>query len=396
VASRDVRKAIWQRAEQVSPRWIKLSDKIHANPETSFEEFKASTWLSEAFAGLGFSVETGVGGISTAFRATFDGGKPGPIVGVLIEYDALKDLGHACAHNTKGPAALCGLEAFLREVPGFSGRIIVYGCPAEESGGGKVLMTEAGVFSDSDLCLELGVAADFGTGARFWASQGMEISFRGVSGHAGLKHGNAVNAVEPLLFVLGNLDYLRARLGDKGLLHAVITSGGTSPGVVPERAQALIRVRTRTPRLTESYVAHVKALANLAAEVSGASVATKTDLLYSDYVKCPSLTQLIFNNFREMGIEADWLLDFTPRGSSDVGNVSHVVPTETIYVGLGHGLAAHTPAYREAAGGEPGHNVVINGGKILASCLLDLLTGDSGALLAKVREEFAQGKAAAE
>lgn len=396
MASRAEARAAWQRAEAVSPRWIELSDRIHANPETSFEEFKASSWLSEAFAGLGFSVETGVGGIRTAFRATLDSGKKGPSVGIIVEYDALEGLGHACAHNTKGPAVLCGVEAFLKEAPGFSGRIIVYGCPAEESGGGKVLMTEAGVFSGSDLCLELGVAADFGTGPRFWASQGMEINFKGVSGHAGLKHGRAVNALEPLLFVLGNLGYLRANLGDRGLLHAVVTSGGMSPGVVPDMTQALVRVRTLTPRLTEKYVGYIKSLADLAGEVSGATVAVSTDLLYSDYVKCPSLTRLIFDNFKEMGIEADWLLDMAPRGSSDVGNVSHVVPTETIYVGLGHGLAAHTPAYREAAGGEPGHKVVVCGGKILASCLLDLLTRDSEALLAEVREEFARGKAAVE
>jgi amidohydrolase len=384
------KEAAWHSADECSRRWIQLSDKIHANPETAFEEYKASAWLSEAFSGLGFCVETGVGGLPTAFRATLDTGTAGPSVGIIVEYDALKGLGHACAHNTKGPAVLCGLEAFLNTTPKFSGKIIVYGCPAEESGGGKVFMTEAGVFSGSDLCLELGVAPDFGTGARFWASQGTEITFRGVSGHAGMKDGKAVNALDPLLFVLGQLGYLRTSLGDEGLLHAVVTEGGISPGVVPDEARALVRVRALTPELTEKYVGHLRALVRWAGEVSGATEAVSTSLLYSDYIKCPSLAKFISERFRELGVEAEWLLDMMPSGSSDVGNVSHVVPTETIYVGLGHGLAAHTPAYREAAGGEPGHRVVVNGAKILASCLVDLLTDDVGPLLGQIRKEFDQ------
>lgn len=96
----ELKKAVCEKIGDAS-HWVELSDRIHANPETNFEEFKASGWLAGELRTLGFEVETGVGGIATAFRATLDSGTPGPSVGFIMEYDALEGMGHACGHNTK-------------------------------------------------------------------------------------------------------------------------------------------------------------------------------------------------------------------------------------------------------------------------------------------------------
>ena len=384
----DLKRAAVEAVEPLAPYWFELSDRIHANPEFNFNEYKASKWLCEAFEKLGFTAELGAGGIDTAFTAVLDSKKPGPSVGIIIEYDAIEGLGHACAHNTKGPAVLCGIEAFLKTCPDFRGKIIAFGCPAEEGGGGKIIMTEAGVFKAADVCLELGVGPDFGTGSKVLARQGLTLTSIGKSAHAGLRHLPSINALDSLLFVLGSLDYLRKHLGTQGIINAIIEDGGKNPAVIPGRAVVQMEVRATKKAILEKYVDAIERLVHISQSVSGARIDVKKSLTYLDYVKCPSLATMVMNNFRELGIEAEWLLDMEPRGSSDVGNVSHTVPTETIYIGLQHGLVPHTPEYREAAGGEPGHRAIVNGGKMLAMCLIDLLVHDSDELLQRARHEF--------
>jgi amidohydrolase len=132
-----------------------LSLQIHANPELCFKEEKASAWLGHFLGKHGAQVEQGVGGLSTAFRATIPGQGPGPTVAILAEYDALPGIGHACDHNiiaTSGVGAGAALAAALKTVP-FAGRIQVIGTPAEEGGAGKVRLMEAGVFKDVDAAM---------------------------------------------------------------------------------------------------------------------------------------------------------------------------------------------------------------------------------------------------
>lgn len=384
-----VKKAVIAAVDPLAPRWIKLSDKIHANPETNFKEYKASKWLTDAARELGCDVQLGVAGIDTAFTATYDSGKPGPAVGVIVEYDALEGLGHACAHNTKGPGALLGLEAFIKAVPDFNGKIVIFGCPAEEGGGGKVIMAEKGVFDNVDVCLEFGTSSDWGTGPRRFARQGLLLTARGKSAHAALRHLKSINAFDALLYVLENFRYLRKTLGDDGLINAVMLEGGKSSSVIPDLSIVKMEVRALRRSIMEKYVDLVERVVSIAADASGAKIDIEKSSVYADAVKCPSLAQLIMENFKEFGLEdAQWLLDEDALGSSDVGNVSHIVPTETINVGLGKGLMAHTVEYREASGGEPGHRVVVDGAKVLDLCLVDLLVYDSSKFFCKLKAEF--------
>lgn len=384
-----VKKAVIAAVDPLAPRWIELSDKIHANPETNFKEYKASKWLTDAARELGCSVELGVGGIDTAFTATYDSGKPGPAVGVIVEYDALEGLGHACAHNTKGPGALLGLEAFIKAAPDFRGKIVVFGCPAEEGGGGKVIMAENNVFDNVDVCLEFGTSSEWGTGPRRFARQRLLLTARGKSAHAALRNLKSINAFDALLYVLENFRYLRKTLGDDGLINAVMLDGGKAPSVIPDLAVVNMEVRALKRSIMDKYVDLVERVVSIAADASGAKIDIKKSSVYADAVKCPSLANLIMDNFKEFGLEdPQWLLDEDALGSSDVGNVSHIVPTETINIGLGKGLVAHTAEYREASGGEPGHRVVVDGAKVLDMCLADLLVHDGSEFLARVKAEF--------
>lgn len=388
-----VKKSVLAAVDPIAPRWIALSEKIHANPETNYEEVKACGWLTEAASALGFSVEVGVADIPTAFIATYDSGKPGPAVGIIAEYDALEGLGHACAHNTKGPAGLCGAEAFIKTCPDFRGKILILGCPAEEGGGAKVFMTERGVFDGLDVVLEVGVAPEWGVGTRRFSRQGLILTARGKSAHAGMKHLKSINALDPLLFVLESLRYLTKTLGDDGLITSVVRNGGISASVIPDLAAVQVEVRAEKRHIMEKYVDLVERLAVVAADASGAKIDIEKSLVYADAIKCRSLADMVMKNVQDFGVGAEWLFDSYPIGSTDAGNISHIVPLETFNVAIGSGILPHTVEYREAAGGEPGRQIVINGAKIVGMCLVDLLVHDSEDLLKKIKAEFDVAKA---
>ena len=131
----------------------KIAMDIHSNPELQFEEHKAAAWLTEMLEKEGFLVERGIAGLDTAFKAVWEGEKGGPVIGLLCEYDALKGLGHACGHNLIAPSSVGAALALKKAFPRLKGRIEVYGTPGEEGGGGKVIMSDKGVFDKLDAAM---------------------------------------------------------------------------------------------------------------------------------------------------------------------------------------------------------------------------------------------------
>lgn len=385
-----IKKNVLKAVDFSARRWIELSDKIHRNPETAFNEVKACKWLSDAARELGFHVEVGVAGIPTAFFATYDSKKPGPSIGIVVEYDALEGLGHACAHNTKCPAALCGAEAFIKTCPDFRGKIVILGCPAEESGGGKVLMVERGAIHglNLDVCFEIGVAPEWGVGTRRFSRQGLTLTARGKSAHSGMKHHESINALDSLMFVMETLRYLSKTLGEGGIITSVVTNGGITASVIPDFAQIEVEIQGVTRNTMEKYVDLVERLADVSAEASGAEIAVKKSVVYANTIKTRCLADMVMGNLKDFGVDAEWLFDSYPIGCTDPGNISHIVPLETYEVAIGSGILPHTIEYREAAGSKPGHNVVVNGAKVLGMCLVDLLVHDSDDFLKKLRAEF--------
>ena len=134
---------------------IGVSHAIHADPEVAFQEYRASKRLADELKLAGFAVERGVGGLPTAFRAELQGDQPGATIAILAEYDALPDVGHGCGHNIIATSALGAGLALARAAEGFAGRVLVIGTPAEEGGGGKIILAEAGVFGDVDAAMML-------------------------------------------------------------------------------------------------------------------------------------------------------------------------------------------------------------------------------------------------
>ena len=221
---------------------VAVSRDIHAHPELNYQETYSSAALATALERHGFSVERGVGGVETAFRAEAQGnGGDGPTVAFLAEYDALPDIGHGCGHNLiaiSNLGAMLGAVNALRDLPG---KLVILGTPAEEGGGGKVRMIEGGAFSDVDISLSshpssnitvipTSIAMD-----ESWslAMVGYRYAYHGKASHASTVPHEGINALNSVIHLFTGIDALRQHLKEDVRIHGVITDGGKAPNVVP-------------------------------------------------------------------------------------------------------------------------------------------------------------------
>jgi amidohydrolase len=224
-----------------------LSRQIYENPELGFQERKALQWLSAFLQEAGFSVEPGTAGIETAFRAEVRGLKDRPNVALLAEYDALKGLGHACGHNLICSASVGAAAALHRAAPHLPGTLTVLGTPAEEDGGGKVIMVDRGVFDEIDAAMMFHPSRDNWWVRGALAAQPLSVKFRGRPAHAAAMPERGINALNALLLTFHGIDSLRQHVTADVRIHGIITHGGDAPNIVPAYAW-WCRPSTRTSR----------------------------------------------------------------------------------------------------------------------------------------------------
>ena len=240
-----------------------LSKDIHSHPELNYQERYSSSALAGFLERRDIQVERGVGGLETAFRATIPGGAgEGPTIAVLAEYDALPEIGHGCGHNLIAMAAMgaaLGLQANAQDLPG---RVVVIGTPAEEGGGGKIRLLEAGVFDDVDATLSSHpfsnrtLAPTTAAAGDSWslAMVGFRYMYHGKAAHAAAAPEAGINALNAVVHLFTGIDALRQHLRDDVRIHGVITDGGLAPNVVPEFAAANFMLRCRDRRYLSDVV----------------------------------------------------------------------------------------------------------------------------------------------
>ncbi len=251
-----------------------MSQFVHAHPEIALEEVESAEAVADTLERHGFTVERGIAGLPTAFKATKGSGSP--VIAFLAEYDALPELGHGCGHNLiagSNVAAGIGLAAALEHVPG---TVIVFGTPAEEAYGGKVVMADAGAFDGVDVVLSshpaamtARVALEPGSGSCL-AVQEVVIVFHGKTAHAASDPENGVNALNAVIHTFTGIDALRQHVTPDVRIHGIITHGGVAPNVVPEYARARFYVRAQTQRAVRDLVEKVHHIAEGAALITGA------------------------------------------------------------------------------------------------------------------------------
>ncbi|MFQ6027032.1 MAG: M20 family metallopeptidase [Dehalococcoidia bacterium] len=393
------RDVVSQAIESHREELLGVSLDIHAHPELNYEERHAAALLADALERHGFAVERGIGGVETAFRGTINGsGDDGPTVALLAEYDALPDIGHGCGHNL---IAISNLGAGLGTLAAMSscpGRLVVLGTPAEEGGGGKIRLLEAGVFDDIDAVLSSHPASNRTTIpteiplGESWslAMVGYRYAYHGKAAHAAVAPEQGINALNSVVHLFTGIDALRQHLREDVRIHGVITDGGKAANVVPDFAAANFMLRSRDREYLHEVVEKVQQVAEGAAQLTGARLEIlPAHPLYENVQPNAAMARLAQRNAEAVGMHVDEPLPGSRGGgaSTDFGNVSQVKPSFYLRFAVSETpIPGHSLAMAEAAKSELGHDNAIATAKVLALTACDLLTDP--ALLAAAQEEF--------
>lgn len=366
-------------AERLRPELLELSHAIHDNPELRFEEFQASEMITEYLKNMGFSVVMGIGDMPTAFRAEKQFGVGGPTIGVFCEYDALPDIGHACGHNiiaTAGAGAGVAACSWLEKNGPQNGKVVVVGSPGEEGGGGKVYLIEAGALDEFDAMVMVHPSGYNAVDRPNLGRMSLEFSFTGKPSHAAAAPDLGVNALDGATLMLVAVGLLRQQLRPDSRVHAIIVDGGQSVNIIPERAKVKLFIRSADDDYLRGRM--LKAVTDCA---NGSAIATGTSVTieevapaYQPIITNPILAQILQSAFESIGRNIDPLPNKpTSAGSTDMGNVSRVVPSVHGYICVTPGLAIHTHDFEEAAGMEAGEEATIDGAAALATVIASLI-----------------------
>ena len=360
-----------------------LSLDIHAHPEENYEERHAHAALACFLESAGWEVERSAYGIETAFEAGFgaSAGNGGPAVAVLCEYDALPVIGHACGHNliaASGVAAGLGIAAAL-EAHGIEGSVRVLGSPAEEGGGGKIKLIEAGAFERVGAAMMIHPGMADVISPTVLAIDTCVVEFRGRNAHAAAAPWEGRNALDALVHAYNGVALLRQQLRPETRIHAVIHHGGEKPNIIPDRAAAEFYVRAKREHLLDQTIERVEAVFRGAAEATG----TEAEISwrggrYSDLASNAPLAERFGEHFADQGVRA---LDLERPsdagfGSTDMGNVSHVVPSIHPMYRIEAESGNHTAGFTAAAATESAHAATLKASAAMAATALDWLSSE--------------------
>jgi aminobenzoyl-glutamate utilization protein B len=417
--------------------YTSVANQIWQFAEVGYQEKQSSALLQSELKNAGFTVRAGVANIPTAFVAEFGSGKP--VIGILAEFDALpglsqqitperspiagKEAGHACGHHlfgTASTAAAIAVKEWLQS-SGRQGTIRLYGTPAEEGGGGKIYMVRAGLFRDADVVLDwhAGSANNASPGPSL-ANKSGKFRFRGVSAHAAGAPWRGRSALDGIEALNHMVDMLREHVPDGTRIHYVITDGGKAPNVVPDFAEGYYYVRHQDARIVLEVWDRIKKAAEGAA--MGTETKVEEEVVNGVYALLPNetLARVVDANLRAVGgvtytaeerafaekirktlgddlppiDQASTVLPFTPRsvatgGSTDVGDVSWVVPNGRFYGATWvPGTPSHSWQAVAAGGMSIGHKGMLVAAKTLALTAHDLFM--DAATIQKARAEFDQ------
>ena len=325
---------IYNEGQLIKERLAEISDYIYNNPELGNEEYKAVEALTIFLKEHNFQVECPIADMDTAFKATFDSGKPGMTIGYLCEYDALPKIGHGCGHNMIGVMSSGAAVALSKVLDEIGGKIIVYGTPAEETNGGKVILAEAGVFDELDAAMIVHPDGETRASGSSSALYPIRFIYKGKTAHAASCPEKGINALNSVIQLFNGIDALRQHVTPDVRMHGIITKGGVAANIVPDEAIADFYFRASTKERGTEVVEKVKKIAEGAALMTGATLEMERyELPYDDLNTNETLSEMFNSNLRELGI-TDIKEAKSTGGSSDIGNVSYVAPTIHPYIGI--------------------------------------------------------------
>lgn len=384
----DAKAGARERFATVQDKLIALSHRIHANPELGFEEEKASTWIADMLADAGFTVQRGICDLPTAFIARAGNG---PLhIGICAEYDCLPGIGHACGHNIIAAMAVGAAIAAAKVANEVGLTVSVIGTPAEEAGdgGGKILLLERGGYTGMHAAMMVHPAPFDVVDPAIIACSTFEVRYTGKESHASAFPERGINAADALTVAQTAIGLLRQHIRSTDRIHGIITKGGDAPNVVPAHTTAKYIVRAKTLADLDAIKAKVLRCFEAGALATGSTL----DILggqkpYAEHVTDPEIAALYQRNAETLGRVIRDLGPTRDRaaGSTDMGNVSLVMPSIHPFIGIDSLPAVnHQPEFTAHCATPAADQAVIDGGLAMAWTAIDMATD------AKVRDRLLQ------
>jgi amidohydrolase len=387
-----LKEAAARHLQEISADAIALSHRIHARPELGFAEHEASGWVADTLIRSGFAVEPGAGDLPTALAATAGGGEL--TVGLFAEYDALPQIGHACGHNIIASAAVTA-GRLLAPLAGDLGLTVkVFGTPAEEGGGGKILMLDRGVFDGVHAAMMVHPGPEDQVRASTLAVSHLVIGYTGKTAHAGAAPEKGINAADAFTVAQVAIGLLRQHISPDARIHGIITRGGEAPNIVPGLAEGRFYVRAATLTDLAGLQARVEKCFEAGALATGCQLTiTPESPPYSEFDSDAGMEAAYRGNAEALGrqFSADRGMH---GGSTDMANVSLAIPTIHPHIGIDCGTAVtHQPEFAAWCAEPTGDKAVLDGALAMAWTVIDLATSPDqrARLLAGTRPRAAGG-----
>ena len=367
----------------------RVSEFLYQNPEIGYQEFKACEFLTRFMEERGFKAEKGTGGVPTAFLARPSQRPQGrPCVAFLAEYDALPGVGHGCGHNLIAAASVGAALALSRHLGEVSGTLALVGTPAEEGGGGKILLAEARVFAEMDAAMMCHPSRLNRPGEEMFGRVKFKAEFFGQAAHASVSPDRGINAIDAMVAAYNNISMLRQQIRPDARIHGIITHGGDAPNIIPQYTAGLFYVRAATRKYRDEVFKKVEKCIEGAAAATGAAHKIEIGQPNFDPIKRnPPLEEALRANMEFLGISVD--PDDGRRGSSDIGNLSFFLPVIHPSVSIvDPEVPGHSRIFAEATMAPRGKDALLKAAKFLAMTAYDLLA--SAELREKVKGAFEQ------
>lgn len=396
--SQDLKKLLGEVIEMHRAELCKMADLIYDFAEKSAEEYKSMELLTDYLQNEGFTVERGIA-LDTAFRATWDncmasvddeGKNTAPVLGILVEYDALEDIGHACGHHMQGPAGIGAAIAIKDVMKDYPFKLVIYGTPAEETLGGKIIMLDAGYMKELDLALMSHGSPNTSVDEKCMALENFVVTFHGVKSHAAISPDEGRSALDAALLSFHAIEMLREHVKDDTRMHYTIRNAGGPPNVVPDLTVAEYTLRSYSTSYLNTVVERFYNILKGAALMTDTTYDIQRDLPFKSKIVCHSVNDLLMKNaaYEEAPSIA------APRkktGSTDFGNVLCEIPGSCIRIAFTKPDAQpHSQEYLEAGKTDKAHDAICYAAKIMADTFCDVIT--TPGLLTQIKEEFYAAK----
>lgn len=365
-----------QNIESEREELLELSHRIHADPELGFKEFRASALLTDMLADHGFLVERGLADMPTSFRATIGHGSL--VVGICVEYDALPEIGHACGHNIIAAAGMAAARGLVPLVDELGITLIVFGTPAEENGAGKVLLLDAGAFDGVHLAMMVHPSNKELSRANCLAIGDLRARFIGKNAHASAAPYEGINAGDAVTLTQVAIGLLRQQLHPGDQIHGIVTNGGEAPNIIPGSAEMVLNFRSPKMETLDRLEQRIRACISGAATAAGCEFELNRDSPpYTEFDNDDVLADLYKTNAEQLGREFTHEDDDSPGGSTDMANISRVVPAIHPSLDIDCGQAVnHQPEFAAHCISPAADQAAIDGGVSMAWTIIDVAASE--------------------